>query len=128
MAALLTAGAKMALTIDPTFIDMFRGDLQVFDVTPAGLSGGFNTGGSDVVKFTAVRDWNDATPEIALDSPPPGVTIIDAQTARVAILPADTASFPKELVELHFGVEVIRGTEKYTLLSGTMIVKPVVRQ
>jgi hypothetical protein len=126
MATLLTAGASMAETINPTFIDMYRGDTQVFDVTPVGLAGGFV--GGDVVKFTAAKEWLDATPDIVLDSPPPGVTIIDTQTARVAIEPAVTASFPKEIVELHFGVEAIRGSEKYTLLSGTMIVKPVVRQ
>lgn len=117
----------MAQTIDPTWIDMYRGDSQVFDVTPsAKLVGGFT--GGDVVRFTAARDMNDATPDIVLDSPPPGVTIVDTQTARIAIAPADTASLPKEIVEMHYGVEVIRGTEKYTLLSGTMIVRPVVRQ
>ena len=126
MAALPTAGANMAETINPTFIDMYRGDSQVFDVTPVGLAGGFV--GGDVVRFTAAKDWADATPDIVLDSPPPGVTIVDTQTARVSIAPGDTASFPKEIVELHFGVEAVRGSEKYTLLSGTMIVRPVVRQ
>jgi hypothetical protein len=115
------------LTVNPTFIDMYRGDTQKFDVTPGQLDGGFVIG-TDVVKFTAKKAWTDAVPVIAITSPT-DIIIQSTANTRVVIQPALTASLPFETVELHFGVEVVRsGTEKYTLLSGTMIVKPVVRQ
>lgn len=115
------------LTVNPTFIDMYRGDTQKFDVSPGALEGGFVIG-TDVVKFTAKKAWADAVPVLAIISPG-DIVIQSTANARVIIQPALTASFPFEDVELHFGVEVVRnGNEKFTLLSGTMIVRPVVRQ
>jgi hypothetical protein len=113
-------------TINPEFIDMYRGDTQKFDVSPGTLPGGFNVA-TDTVRFTAQRGWEDPAPEISLSTPDAGVEIISDQIARVTIPPADTDYLPMDKVEMHFGVEVVRGSEQYTLLGGTMIVKPVVR-
>jgi hypothetical protein len=112
-------------TIQEILLDMYRGDTQKFDVGPGALAGGFNAG-SDVVKFTAKRT-SDGPTVIALTSPG-DIAIQSTTNARVTISAALTAAFPHERVELKLGVEVVRGSEKFTLASGTMIVKPVVRQ
>jgi hypothetical protein len=117
----------MAIVLNPKYLDMYRGDTQKFNVTPGTLENGFNSG-TDVLKFTAAREWG-GTPEITLDSPPPGIEILTGQLALVTITPGATAGFPFETVELKFGVEVVRGgSEKYTLIAGILLVKPVVRQ
>lgn len=105
---------------------MFRGDSFSFTITALDDAGPINlTGKSLIATFkNAISDVDGSA--VAQKRIGTGITVISAPagTASIKLSPADTRSLPDTTTSLEFDVQLVDGSDLYTIARGQLSVEP----
>ena len=107
-------------------LNVYWGNTEVVDLTITADGVAVNLTGMSLV-FTARDDYN-GTVLIQRDTTDGGIVITGALTgkARLTLTPTDTEELDNRTYTVVYDVTLVDGTNVYTVLTGRLLVNPVV--